>query len=136
MIAYHEAWTFAANVAELAMHYAGKVRDLETQRARIESGPNAPALKANDLAALDAHLEKARRCAAAAAAGAVFHDPRDPSGADHDTQMWRCKAREVGMLVSPDNFEPSLHATKAFPLKVIRGGDGAFNLGSPTMTAR
>ena len=107
----------------------GRLRPRAGRQAwRIESGPNHPELKANDLAAIDAKLEPLRLKASAATMGVYFYDPRDMSGGDKDHQRWVAMARERGMLVNPSNFGESLHAAKeqeGSPLKVIRGGNGA-----------
>lgn len=131
---YNDNFTFDQNIADLSTAKAGHVRDLETQRARIESGPNHPDLKANDLAALDAQLAKARIHAEATAEGVLFHDPGDPvMGCDREHQVWVSRARERGRLVNPTNYEPSIHASKeqeGSPLKVQRGA-GAVQRGAP-----
>ncbi len=135
MLRYDEQFTFDQNIADLATALAGKVRDLESQRAVIENGPNHPELKRVDLAAIDAELDVARLHALAAADGMVFHDPRDMSGLDRDHQTWVAKARERGRLVNPSNFGPSLHASKDVPIRVVRGGDPT-NLGAPTVSVQ
>ncbi len=137
MLKYNDSWPFATNIAELAGALAGMVRNLEDQRRRVETGPNHPELKANDLAAIDAQLAPLRMRALAASDGVYFYDPRDVSGGDRDAQHWVAAARERGMLVNPSNFGPSLHdRDQTQPIKVVRGGDGAKNLGSPTMSVR
>src|SRR5271157_1774092 len=138
MLKYNDHWPFATNIAELAGAFAGQVRLLEEQRARIASGPNHPELKANDIAAIDAQLGPARLRSQAAEMGVYFYDPRDPSGGDRDHQTWCAKARERGMLVNPSNFGPSLHdQDNLVPIKVIRGGErGATDLGSPYARVR
>lgn len=139
MLKYQDHFPWATNIAELAGAFAAAVRSLEDARARVESGPNHPDLKANDLKAIDDQLGPARLRSQAAEDGVYFYDPRDVSGGDRDAQTWVARARERGMLVNPSNFGPSLHASETdegSPLKVIRGGDGAFNLGSPTMNTR
>ena len=131
---------FPKNIEALAGHLDACVRVLEEQRARIESGPNHPDLKSNDLATIDRDLVPLRFKAQAANSGAYFYDPRELSGLDPNHQRWVAMARKAGFLVTPDTFAPSLHASredKATPLKVIRGrgeGQGAFDLGNPTMS--
>ncbi len=137
MLKYNERFDWATNITELAGAFASAVRNLEDQRHRVETGPNHPELKANDLAAIDAQLGPARLRSQAAEMGVYFYDPRDVSGGDRDAQTWVAKARERGMLANPSNFGSSLHDQDAdVPIKVVRGGDGVFNLGSPTMTSR
>jgi len=137
VLKYQDHFPWDVNIRELAGAFAAVVRNLEEARQRVETGPNHPELKANDLAAIDAQLGPARLRSQAAEQGMYFYDPRDVSGGDRDAQTWVAKARERGMLVNPSNFGPSLHDQDAdVPIKVVRGGDGAFNLGSPTMTSR
>ncbi|MGA2701997.1 MAG: hypothetical protein ABSH35_12995 [Isosphaeraceae bacterium] len=131
MLPYNDRFTFDENIADLATAKAGHVRDLEDRRNRIASGPNHPELKANDLAAIDAHLDKARIHAHAAAAGLVYHDPSDPAmGCDATHQRWVSEARARGRLVNPSNYEPSLHASKGNEITVQRGS-GAVQFGAP-----
>ena len=132
---------FAKNIEALAGHLDACVRVLEDKRARIESGPNHPDLKANDLAAIDRELAPLRFKAQAAYEGAYFYDPRELSGLDPNHQRWVAMARKAGSLVTPDTFEPSLHAQeedKATPLRVIRGGresgQGGFDMGNPSFS--
>ncbi len=137
MLKYHDHFTWQQNIGELAGAFAAEVRGLEDRRNRIETGPNHPELKANDLAAIDAQLGPARLRSEAALQGVYFYDPRDVSGGDPVAQTWVAKARERGMLVNPSNFGPSLHdQDQTVPIKVIRGGDGARALGSPAITSR
>ncbi len=137
MLKYQDHFPWDVNIRELAGAFAAVVRSFEDARQRVETGPNHPELKANELAAIDAQLGPARLRSQAAEQGMYFYDPRDVSGGDRDAQTWVAKARERGMLVNPSNFGPSLHDQDAdVPIKVVRGGDGAFNLGSPTMTSR
>jgi len=136
MLKYQDHFPWATNILELKGALAGEARILEDQRTRVETGPNHPELKANDIAALDARLAPLRLKLKAAEMGVYFYDPRDVSGSDPAHQTWVAKARERGMLVNPDNFGPSLHAeeqARATPLTVVRGGNGAFNLGSPSL---
>ncbi|MGO9114319.1 MAG: hypothetical protein ACLP9L_34315 [Thermoguttaceae bacterium] len=137
MLKYQDHFDWSTNIGELAGAFAAEVRALEDRRARIETGPNHPELKANDLAAVDAQLGPARLRSQAAEDGVYLYDPRDVSGGDRDAQTWVAKARERGMLVNPSNFGPSLHdQDKDVPIKVVRGGDGARALGAPTITSR
>jgi hypothetical protein len=139
MLKYQDQFPWVTNIEELAGALASHVRELEDKRARVESGPNHPDLKANDLAAIDARLVPLRLKAQAAADGVFFYDPRDVSGGDRDHQTWVARARERGMLVNPSNFGASLHAseeTEGSSLRVIRGGTGAHDLGSPAMSSR
>jgi|SRR5271157_1914758 len=136
MLKYNDHFTFDQNIKDLASSLAGKVRNLEDERNRIETGPNHPELKANEIATVDAKLEPLRIHALAAEKGVLFHDPRDMGGLDRDRQTWVARARERGRLVNPTNFGPSLHASEAVPLKVERGRSDSFNLGSPTMSTR
>jgi hypothetical protein len=60
-------------------------------------------------------------------------------GADPAHQRWVAMAKKAGLLVNPENFMPSIHAAAekgASPLRVIRGGDGAYNLGAPIGNVR
>ncbi len=137
MLKYHDHFTWQQNIGELAGAFAAEVRALEDRRQRIETGPNHPELKANDLAAVDAQLGPAFLRSQAAEEGLYYYDPRDVSGGDRDAQTWVAKARERGMLVNPSNFGPSLHdQDQTVPIKVIRGGDGARALGAPTISVR
>jgi len=134
MLKYNERFDWQTNIGELAGAFAAVVRTLEDARQRIETGPNHPELKRNDLASIAAQVGPARLRSQAAEMGVYLYDPRDPSGGDADHQRWVSEARARGMLVNPTNFGPSIHATdetNASPIKVIRGGDGAKNLGSP-----
>jgi hypothetical protein len=134
---YNDLFTFSQNIEDLATALAAEVRALEERRARVESGPNAPELKVNDLAAIDAQLLPLRYRAEAAADGMLFWDPAAVSGADPIHQTWVARARERGRIVRPDNYGPSVHdLDQTQPIKVLRGGDGARNLGSPTMSVR
>ncbi len=136
MLCYQNQFPWQTNILELAGALAAGIRQLEEQRNRVETGPNHPELKVNDLAALDAKLGPLRLKLQAAEMGVYFYDPRDVSGSDPAHQTWAAKARERGMLVSPDNFGPSLHAealARAAPLLVIRGRGDPVNMSSPTM---
>jgi hypothetical protein len=136
-LAYDDKFPFSQNIEDLATALAAEVRALEARRARVESGPNAPELKVNDLAAIDAQLLPLRYKAEAAADGMLFWDPAAISGADPIHQTWVARARERGRLVNPSNYGPSVHdLDQAVPIKVVRGGNGASNLGSPTMSVR
>jgi len=135
MLPYQNHFPWQTNILELAGALAGEVRILEDQRNRVEKGPNHPDLKANDIAAIDAKLGPLRLKLQAAEMDVYFYDPRDVSGSDPAHQTWVAKARERGMLVNPSNFGPSLHAeeqARAAPLTVVRGGNGVFNMGSPS----
>jgi len=135
LLKYQDRQDWATNIAELAGAFAAQVRNLEDQRQRVETGPNHPELKANAIAALDAQLGSARLRSQAADDGVYFYDPRDMSGADPVAQTWCARARERGTLVNPTNFGPSLHdQDQDVPIKVVRGGNGAFNLGSPSIS--
>jgi hypothetical protein len=139
VLRYQDHFDWQTNIFELAGALAAQVRTLEDARQRVETGPNHPELKANDLAAIDAQLGPARMRSQAAELGLYFYNPTDVSGGDRDAQTWVSKARERGMLVNPSNFGPSIHAAETdegTPIKVIRGGDGAFNMSSPTLTTR
>jgi hypothetical protein len=137
---YEGNWTdFDKNISALSGHLDAHVRDEEDKRARVESGPNHPDLKAQELAHMDGALGTLRMKAAAAKKGYFFHDLRSMSGASPEHQKWVAMARKAGKLLNPGNFWPSLHAQneeKASSLKVIRGGEGAFNLGSPAISTR
>lgn len=134
---YQDNFPWAVNIAELAGSLKAKVANLEARRQRVSSGPNAPELRQNEVAAIDAELQTARWHASAAAQGKIAWDPRDVSGCDPRRQRWVSEARQRGMLVTPG--ETSVHDTDPrAPIKVIRGGGGAGanNLGSPTMSVR
>jgi len=137
---YNEHFDFATNVRELAGSLAAKVRELEDQRFRImTNSQNHPEMRAYDVKSLDDRLEPLRLRARAAESGFIYYDPRDMSGGDAIRQTWVRKGRERGMLLRPDNWDVSLHAQQvkdATPLQVIRGGNGATDLGSPTMSVR
>ncbi len=138
MLKYNDSFTFDQNIADKATALAAAVRDLEERRARVESGPNAPELRANDIAAIDAELTPLRYKAEAADDGMLFWDPRDVSGADPVHQTWVARARERGRIVRPDNYGPSVHdLDRKDPIKVIRGNPtGAHDLGNPSMATR
>lgn len=124
------------NILALAVHLDAQVRRLEERRARIASGPNAPELRANDLAAIDAELEPLSLKAKAAAAGKFLHDPRDVAGCDPQHSRWIAMAIKSGRYVTPEQFGQSVHDTdRKQPIKVIRGGS-ATNMGSPSMATR
>ncbi len=135
MLKYQDHFPWSVNILKLAGALAGEVRILEDQRNRVETGPNHPDLKANDIAALDARLAPLRLKLEAANMDVYFYDPRDVSGGDPAHQAWVAKARERGMLVNPSNFGLSLHAeeqAKATPLTVVRGRGDPVNMGSPS----
>jgi len=137
VLKYQDHFDWSTNIGELAGAFAAVVRSLEDARQRVETGPNHPELKANDIAAIDAQLGPARLRSQAAEMGVYFYDPRDPSGGDRDHQTWCAKARERGMLVNPSNFGPSLHDQDQLqPIKVIRGRGDSFDMSSPTITSR
>lgn len=127
---------FDVNIRNLATHLQGKIRTLESQRARISTSPDHPDLRANATKALDDQLGPLRLKAEAAENGQYFADPRDVENCDPSSQRWASLAIALGRYVTPDTFEPSLHDTDATaPIKVIRGGT-AKDLGSPTMSVR
>ena len=130
---------FGKNIDALVGHLEACVRELEDQRARIESSPNHPELLAYQIKAIDDRLEPLRLKVLAANEGYYLFDPRALSGGDQASQRWVAMARKAGKLLHPHQFGESLHAAeeeKASPLKVIRGGNGARDLGSPTMSVR
>ncbi len=135
---YEGGWTdFPKNIKALAGHIAAKVQVHQEQRDRIESGPNHPDLKVQELAHMDSLLDPMKRKLEAANRGKLAWNPRDVSGASPEHQKWVSMARKAGCLETEGSS--SVHASheeKASPLKVIRGGDGAKNLGSPTMSSR
>jgi hypothetical protein len=137
-LAYDDKFTFDQNIADKATALAAQVRDLEERRARVESGPNHPELKVNDLAAIDAQLTPLRYAAEAASDGMLFWDPAAVSGADPIRQTWIARARERGRLVNPSNYGPSVHdLDQTQPIKVVRGsGAAGAALGSPSMSVR
>ena len=112
MLKYEKSFTFDQNVNDLADHLAGKVRALEDERNMVATSPNAPQLREVKLAAIDLKLATLRLHAEAAAMGVIFHDPRDVSGCDPAVSAWVSKARELGRLVNPTNFGPSLHDSR------------------------
>jgi hypothetical protein len=137
VLAYIDSFSFDQNIADLATALAAQVRNLEDRRTRIASGPNAPELRANDIAALDAQLTPLRYKAEAAADGMLYWDPAEISGANPIHQTWVARARERGRIVRPDNYGPSVHdLDQTQPIKVIRGGTGAHDLGNPSMALR
>ncbi|SRR5271165_1478271 len=137
---YEGGWTdFPKNIKALAGHLDAKVRVEQEKRDRVESGPNHPDLKLQELAHMDGALGSLKLKARAASEGKLIWDPRDVSGASSVHQTWVTMARKAGALETPDTYEPSLHASKeehASPLRVIRGGNGANDLGSPQINAR
>lgn len=137
MLKFDERQTTEENLSNLGDYYEGIVRGLEDRRNRIATGPNAPELRSNDIAAIDALLAPARYHAHAARDGAVFHDPRDPADCTAEKQRWVAWARTLGRLVNPGNYGESVHDADADqPIKVIRGGNGSFDMSSPTMSTR
>jgi len=138
MVEYIGEWVdFLRNITALADVFDAQIRNLEDQRGRVESGPNAPELKRNDIAAIESQLAPLRYKSQAAHQGYLWVDPRDVSGADPATQRWKAMARRAGRIVYPDNFGPSLYDTdEQVPIKVERGGNGAFNLGAPVANVR
>jgi len=138
MVEYIGEWVDAEkNILALAVRLDAEIRTLEDQRNLKLSSPSHPDLVRNDIASIDAQLKPLRFKAAAAHQGQLWVDPRDPSGADPATQRWKAMARRAGRIVYPDNFGPSLHDTdKHVPIKVERGGNGAFNLGAPVANVR
>lgn len=138
MIEYDHKQSEQANVERLALHHAKNVRDLEDKRALITGDPT-PGVAGSRLAEVDGQLDHARLHAAASASGVMLHDPRSVEGCNPATQSWRAKLAPLGLVVHPEQFFTSIHDAKeekASPLKVIRGGNGATNLGSPTISAR
>ncbi len=137
MLKLDESKTTDENLKNLADHYAGIVRGLEDRRNRLTSSPNHPELRAYDIKAIDDQLIPARYRAKAAADGAVYHDAREAADCTREKQRWVSWARTLGRLVNPDNYSISVHdRDQTQPIKVIRGGDGAKNLGSPTISVR
>jgi len=132
---YQGSWLDAEkNILALATHYEAVIRRLEEQRASLDSSPNAEILRAYERKALDDQLGPLRLRAEAAAKGYFLIDPRDVSGCDPTHGMWRAMAIKAGRLIYPEQFISSKHDLQIDdkpPLKVIRGGDRANNLGSP-----
>jgi len=138
MIDYDHKQSETANVERLALHHQKIVRDLEDRRALITGDPT-PGIAGTRLAEVDGQLETARKHAAASASGVMLHDPRSVEGCSPATQSWRAKLAPLGLVVHPEQFFTSIHDAKeekASPLKVIRGGTGAHDLGSPTISSR
>ena len=104
MLKYNDHFTFDQNIKDLASALAGKVRNLEDERNRIETGPNHPELKANEIATVDAKLEPLRIHALAAEEGVLFHDPRDMGGLDRDRQTWVARGARKGAAGQPDQL--------------------------------
>lgn len=138
MISYDYQQTEQQNVERLALHHAKVVRDLEDKRALITGDPT-PGVAGTRLAEVDQQLASARLLAEASASGVLLFDPRSIEGLRPESQVWRAKLAPLGLVVRPDQFAPSIHASEATegsPLTVIRGGNGAHDLGSPTMSVR
>jgi len=137
MLAYDEKQSELQNVDRLALHHAKVVRDLEEKRGLVAGDPT-PGIGDIRRREADDQLDHARLHAEASAAGLMLHDPRDISACNPEHQTWRAKLAPLGLIVSPDQFA-SIHAsekTEGGPLKVIRGGNGAHDLGSPTIGSR
>jgi hypothetical protein len=138
MIPYDHKQTEQQNVARLALYHAKIVRDLEDRRNLITGDPT-PGVAGTRLAEVDQQLAHARLLKEASANGVLLHDPRSIEGCHPEMTKWRAKLAPLGLVVRPDQFGPSIHASKATegsPLTVVRGGNGAHDLGSPTINAR
>jgi hypothetical protein len=139
MIPYDHEQTEQQNVARLALHHEKVVRDLEDKR-RLITGDPTPGVAGSRLAEVDGQLYHARLHAEASANGVLLHDPRDMSACTGTHQQWHAKLHPLGLVVHPDQFGPSIHASEeheAKPLKVVRGSErGAADLGSPTLLSR
>ena len=138
MIPYDEKQSEQDNVARLALHHAKTVRDLEEKRGLVDGDPT-PAIGDMRRREVDDQIDAARLQARASAAGVLLHDPRSIEGCHPQMTKWRAMLAPLGLVVRPDQFSASIHASEeqeAKPLHVVRGGTGAHDLGSPTISSR
>ncbi len=103
MLPYSEHLSESENLARLADHLEGQIRNLDALPSR-----------ASEVAEL-------RIKAQAASEGYLVHDSRSISGCDRTTQVWRAKLGAVGRVVRPDQYWPDGKAPKREPIKVVRG---------------
>ena len=105
MLKYSDHFDWSTNIGELAGGLAGQVRNLEDQRNRVETGPNHPDLKANDIKAIDVRLGPLRMRVQAAEMGADFYHPRHVRAETATPKPGLPRAR-VGNAGEPLEFRP------------------------------